>query len=97
MPAEIFCKNVIKRAPGSDEAKEAKALMERIKRAKEAAEERNKWIEAKVRAARMYYKNHFYQKAIEILEDVIQRYPNSPKIEEVKKLLEDARKASSKK
>jgi len=97
LPAEIFCKNVIKRAPGSDEAKEAKALMERIKRAKEAAEERNKWIEARIRAARMYYKNHFYQKAIEILEDVIQRYPNSPKIEEVKKLLEDARKASSKK
>lgn len=96
MIARVFLENVVKRSPDSEEAKEAKKLMESMRKNEERANARNEWIERKVTEAKNYNANKMPDRAIKILEDVIQKYPDAAGTKRAIKLLEQIKKAGGK-
>ncbi|NOZ23895.1 MAG: hypothetical protein GXP25_22690, partial [Planctomycetes bacterium] len=96
MIARVFYDNVIKKAPNSDEAKEARRREEGIAKKKERAEQRNKEIDRKVTAARNYERNKMVDRAIRLLVEIIEKYPHAagmkeaiPQLEKIVRLYPD--------
>ena len=88
LKAEIFCRNVIDRFPGTPEEMKAGELLGRVTAGGKAARERDAWIRDSLTRARNLVKNRQADKAIPVFEEVLAKYPDSPLVKGVREEME---------
>ncbi|MEW6354899.1 MAG: FHA domain-containing protein [Planctomycetota bacterium] len=78
MIARVFYDNVIKKAPNSEEAKEARKRIDGLAKKQAKVQERNKDVDRKLTAARNYERNKMIDRAAKTLVEIIEKYPDAP-------------------
>lgn len=88
LKAEIYCRNVIDRWPGTAEEMKAGEILGRVTQKARAARERDVWIRETLAKARNLVKNGQREKAVPLFEEVLGKYPESPLVKGVREELD---------
>ncbi|MBI2920460.1 MAG: FHA domain-containing protein [Planctomycetes bacterium] len=92
LKAEIYCRNVIDRWPGTAEEMKAGEILGRVTQGARAARERDGWIRETLTKARNLVKNGQREKAVPMFEEVLQKYPSSPLVKGVREELDKVKR-----